>query len=402
MYIHTKTPKKSRNLKSRIQTYTNRIKKRLHNLNKPNSITIYYFLSSFILQRISISHSQKLSVFSKNSISNFIFNNSNLQTSPNSLPAPTMDISTLFKASVKTVTLRNKSISDTLSEAPKPPKKSTPRPRPANDRSFLSKMALVRQEMSNLHTLLLENRSAYLNLSRHLASNNASMSDAERDDIDQGAQRIIAACSQLLKELKLQLSGSGDLSHQNLEHRQRALALTEAHLKVVCRLYSEQRAIRVKRSAEVRRMSRLNASAQEGLKSDESTSLKIQEVNGDVAAASTYDEEQQLSPEDAQMLESENEQLYNELNNLSEEVRQVESQVVHIAELQEAFTENVLNQDKNLDLVMDRVVGVTENVREANEQIREAIQRNAGLRVWILFFLLVMSFSLLFLDWYNP
>lgn len=47
------------------------------------------------------------------------------------------------------------------------------------------------------------------------------------------------------------------------------------------------------------------------------------------------------------------------------------------------------------------MVGVTENVKDANDQIREAIQRNAGLRVYILFFLLVMSFSLLFLHWYN-
>ena len=44
---------------------------------------------------------------------------------------------------------------------------------------------------------------------------------------------------------------------------------------------------------------------------------------------------------------------------------------------------------------------MTENVKDANDQIREAIQRNAGLRVYILFFLLVMSFSLLFLHWYN-
>lgn len=47
------------------------------------------------------------------------------------------------------------------------------------------------------------------------------------------------------------------------------------------------------------------------------------------------------------------------------------------------------------------MIGVNENVKDANEQIRQAIQRNAGLRVWVLFFLLVMSFTLLFLDWYN-
>lgn len=79
----------------------------------------------------------------------------------------------------------------------------------------------------------------------------------------------------------------------------------------------------------------------------------------------------------------------------------MESKVVHIAELQELFTEKVLQQEKDIERIADTVVGSTENIKDANEQIRQAIQRNAGLRVWVLFFLLVMSFSLLFLDWYN-
>lgn len=58
-------------------------------------------------------------------------------------------------------------------------------------------------------------------------------------------------------------------------------------------------------------------------------------------------------------------------------------------------------QKDDIDRISNTVVGATENVKEANEQIKQAIQRNAGLRVWVLFFLLVMSFSLLFLDWYN-
>lgn len=58
-------------------------------------------------------------------------------------------------------------------------------------------------------------------------------------------------------------------------------------------------------------------------------------------------------------------------------------------------------QKSDIDRIANTVVGVTENVKDANDQIREAIQRNAGLRVYILFFLLVMSFSLLFLHWYN-
>lgn len=61
----------------------------------------------------------------------------------------------------------------------------------------------------------------------------------------------------------------------------------------------------------------------------------------------------------------------------------------------------VLQQEQDIDRIANTVVGSTENVKDANDQIKQAIQRNAGLRVYILFFLLVMSFTLLFLDWYN-
>lgn len=58
-------------------------------------------------------------------------------------------------------------------------------------------------------------------------------------------------------------------------------------------------------------------------------------------------------------------------------------------------------QKSDIERIVTTVVGATENIKDANEQIKQAIQRNAGLRVWVLFFLIVMSFTLLFLDWYN-
>lgn len=61
----------------------------------------------------------------------------------------------------------------------------------------------------------------------------------------------------------------------------------------------------------------------------------------------------------------------------------------------------ILQQEQDIDKIANTVVGTTETMKDANEQIKQAIQRNAGLRVYILFFLLVMSFTLLFLDWYN-
>lgn len=322
-----------------------------------------------------------------------------------------MDVSGLFRASVKTVSLRNKALGATNNV--KILKKSR------SKSAFFVKAQGVVAQISKLREFLLENRKAYLNFSNYL-SNVPSMSDTDRDEIDIGAQKIMSTCSHLIKELRREVADS-EVSPQNLEHREIMLLLIEDYLKNVCKVYSEQKAMRVKRAMEIRKIAKLEMDPRPGKQSGErtrtassneriedkenkvgsndSSPMKIQELNGDVNVLA-YEEE--ISPEDAQLFEAENEQLYNELNTLTEEVKQIESKVVHIAELQEIFTEKVLDQDKDLDRLMTTVVGSTENVKEANEQIRQAIQRNAGLRVWILLFLLVISFSLLFLDWYNP
>ncbi|RLU20539.1 hypothetical protein DMN91_007150 [Ooceraea biroi] len=331
-----------------------------------------------------------------------------------------MDVSALFRASVKTVNLRNKELGTLIENNAKVlPRKSR------STSPFCTKAKAVVDQTSMLREFLLENHKAYLNFSNYLP-NAPHMTDAERDKLDAGTQDIISTCSQMIKELKREVAASTEISQQNIEHREIILLLLENFLKDVCKIYSELKAMRVKRALEMRKIAKLLSdikpadvdhpametkrsalNATEKLPDDregrndssESSPMKIQEINGDVNML-TYEED--VSTEDIQIFESENEQLYNELSTLTEEVKQIESKAVHIAELQEIFTEKVLDQDKDLDRLMTTVVGSTENVKEANDQIRQAIQRNAGLRAWILFFLLVMSFSLLFLDWYNP
>ena len=109
----------------------------------------------------------------------------------------------------------------------------------------------------------------------------------------------------------------------------------------------------------------------------------------------------EFSIKEQQMFERENRCLLHELNSYSNEVKAVESKVVQIAELQQMLAEKVLEQDLDVERIATSVYDTNTDIHTGNEQIRNAIQRNAVLRVWILFFLLVMSLSILFLDWYN-
>ena len=128
-----------------------------------------------------------------------------------------------------------------------------------------------------------------------------------------------------------------------------------------------------------------------------------------------------MSQEEAAIMELENEKLMDHLSSLTNQVdqvryvskfanryfiyfslHQVQSKVVKIAELQSIFTEKVLQQAENLEKVHENAVASTENINVGNEAVRQAIQNKATYRVYILFIILVFSFSLLFLDWYNP
>lgn len=298
-----------------------------------------------------------------------------------------MDISSLFRTCIKTLTACNDVIGG-------PPHKGPNLNIPSKKSSYVVKAQRTINQIEKLYELLLENQRVHFNALNSL-TNKTHLTNFDHSQIDSLAQNTISSCSQSINELRNDVAQINN-SPQYQEHLKLMTLLIEDYLKYVSKIYSEQKTAQLKRSFKLNNLNKLESATMK------KSSLKIQEINDDVSATNPHTEDEQLSSEDIQIYEAENEQLYNELNSLTNKVMQVERKVVQITELQETFTENILNQDKNVDGVFTTIVGSTENVREANEQIRSAIRRNAGLRVWVLFFILVMSFTLIFLDWYNP
>ncbi|XP_028156736.1 syntaxin-18 [Ostrinia furnacalis] len=324
-----------------------------------------------------------------------------------------MDITPLFKACIKTVKTRNKAfgIHSPISED----KQRILRTKPKS--AFMTTARDINSQITRLRDFLLEYRDKYLSFFDNVTGD--EMSDSDRDQIDAGAQRIINTCSHLLKEFRND-NRKVAVSQQMRDYMDGVMDLIDMYLKAVCKIHSELKALRVQRALDVRKLSRLElpqtksnipnpfVTEKDIIVKEEEESAEMEETDNakrslDLSENETavLADEEQLSAEEMQMFEAENVQLLNELNNMTEEVRQIESKVLHIAELQEVFTEKILQQEQDIDRISTTVVGATENVKDANEQIKQAIQRNAGLRVYILFVLLVMSFTLLFLDWYN-
>ncbi|XP_055696390.1 syntaxin-18 [Lutzomyia longipalpis] len=341
-----------------------------------------------------------------------------------------MDITPLFKACVKTIRLKNKSL-------PVPDKNRILKKRsPNTEMDFNGRSREIRHKITQLRDFLVENRAAYMKFACHL-KNSAQMSDEERDLIDQECEKVINFCTQLILDVRQECKGIEKKSPQQVrDHMRIVLESLTDYLKAVHDLHARQRKHRVQKELETYKFIKLESDKRkipvvhvsklgkrerdseeeldeesplkgegDGRKHDslkERKSLGGLSLDEEIAHnESSYEEGDKLSAEDIQMFESENVQLYHELQGLAEEVEQIERNVVDIAQLQDIFTEKITLQKADIERISNTVVGTTENVKDANEQIKQAIQRNAGLRVWILFFLLVMSFSLLFLDWYN-
>lgn len=319
-----------------------------------------------------------------------------------------MDITPLFKACVKTLRTRNKALG--LGEKDKNILGLNNRGSKIKS-EFAIKAKEVLGTITKMKDFLLEHRKDYISVN-HILHGVSNMSDSERDKIDSDAQAFMQMCVEVIKTLSQEVKKT--FSPQLKEHQEAVVSLIDQYLKAVCKIYSGQKAIRVKQAVDRQKMLRLESDfrrpkslpcgkdADSKLSEGEANRLSpTQEspLSSDYFSSDSPDVE--FSPEELQMFEEENQRLYEDMNTLVDEVREIEGKVVEIGRLQEILSEKVLQQDHDINRISDTVMGTTENIKEGNEELREAMKKNAGFRVWILFFLIVLSFSLLFLDWYS-
>lgn len=358
-----------------------------------------------------------------------------------------MDITQLFKACIKTAQLQDRTV-------PVPDKNRILKPTSSNKNDFLKESHNIKNQVTQLMNLLMENRAAYLEYACHL-KDSAKMTDKERDVLDEETAKIINICTQLINDFRIECRKRKP-SKQFADHLDGIIELLMDYLKAIDNVHKQQKEYRVNRQIETYKFLKLGAGKPIKVRLSMGVDKKKKKVNGEsngfkdehnddenehletshtseksyrnevpsksspkpksrlsnqssnlpmddeeLNQSQSFIAEEEMNPEDLQMLEQENKQLFNDLQGLSEEVEQIEKNVVGIAKLQDIFTEKVTLQKTDIDRIANSVVGATENVKDANEQIKQAIQRNAGLRVYVLLFLLVLSFSLLFLDWYN-
>jgi len=109
-----------------------------------------------------------------------------------------------------------------------------------------------------------------------------------------------------------------------------------------------------------------------------------------------------LSKSEQMQLVTENEELFERFAHNNSELERIESNLSEIQRLQNTFAEKIIEQEHDIDSVHIHSITALDNLDVANQFIREAIKNQANRRVIALFCLIVLTFTLLFLDWYNP
>lgn len=295
-----------------------------------------------------------------------------------------MDITPLFKACVKTVRLQKPTL-------PAPDKNRILRKTSKDEFSQNAKQ--IRHDITELRNFLIENRAAYMKFACFL-KRSIQMTNEERDIIDRESEKILNICTQRICDSK-NLWNQKSLTKQQREHTELVIQLLADYLKAVFNLFNDQKNYRIKRDLETYKYFKLDSVKRKNRESidfskieykdgldmmqpepkqpkveeedkfvelpekkeerkslipksatksprksqlDEDTSMNPS-LEDDIMSTSQLENE--LSPDERQMLEIENKQIFNEFHGLTEEVQQIEKHVYDIAKLQDLFTEKV-------------------------------------------------------------
>ncbi|KAH9766757.1 Syntaxin-81 [Citrus sinensis] len=102
-----------------------------------------------------------------------------------------------------------------------------------------------------------------------------------------------------------------------------------------------------------------------------------------------------------QILDDETRALQVELTSLLDTVQQTETKMVEVSALNHLMSTHILHQARQIEHLYEQAVEATKNVELGNKELSQAIRRNTSSRTFLLLFLFVLTFSILFLDWYS-
>lgn len=109
-----------------------------------------------------------------------------------------------------------------------------------------------------------------------------------------------------------------------------------------------------------------------------------------------------LTPFERSQLLEENHHLLDSLEENLDHIRRAEQKMSDIGSLLSLFATKVVEQEEQIHTIYDHAIQSTLHVHSGIAQLKKAAQRGVTFRMMILFMILMLSFAMLFLDWYMP
>jgi hypothetical protein len=97
----------------------------------------------------------------------------------------------------------------------------------------------------------------------------------------------------------------------------------------------------------------------------------------------------------------ENAQILRDVSTMEEAVRTAETRMVELSSLQNVLTENISQQAEKIEQIHTQTVHSAENVVKGNDELKQAAKQSNDFRWFVFGLLMLLSFTLLFLDWYD-
>lgn len=298
--------------------------------------------------------------------------------------------------------------------------------------AFSQAAILLRQGIKQIEALIETQRKPYLNVHRYLSSNQSDnqMTEEDRDQLESTVAAFVLEYKSKIEDLaasiqdeQLKFPSDDELFDQPvtkdlIEHQHAVCQSLLNQLKHVTESIHSMKQFRInqmREEVEANKTRAFNAKyslPKRNQSNEHSRSSSLDQATNQSASHLADFQNSQMTeqsanqtidlsdPVQAQLLQ-ENAALLRSFEGDLDAIQQAESKAHDIANMITLFHTKVLEQSEQIDRIDSQTIESTSMIENGIEQLRRAAGRGASFRMMILFVIVVLSFSLLFLDWYS-
>ncbi|KAI7747275.1 hypothetical protein M8C21_022649 [Ambrosia artemisiifolia] len=273
------------------------------------------------------------------------------------------------------------------------------------ERSNFTKAALKTLEsIGTLEQFLKKHRKDYIDPHR--------TTEEERDSIEHEVSIFVKACKEQIDVLKTSITDeeanskgwlgirADSANADTIAHKHGVVLILSENLHSVTSQFDQLRAVRFQDAINRAMPRRKPKRAPVKTSTDVNNNLESREPT-----TSETRDPSDIQPEpmkiQQQLLDDETRALQVELSSLLDAARDTETKMVEMSALNHLMSTHVLQQAQQIEYLYDQAVEATKNVEMGNKELTQAIQRNSSSRTFLVLFLVVLTLSILFLDWYS-